>query len=218
MVAGKVINNVIIFGGIGAMAYLLLKKKPVVEQTPTTKKFIGGFEESDYNKSQAIKCANEIIDDKKDNIFWRDPEFVKRCVDLQEKSELTETLVDQSVLGITQQHDQYYTNTGDIRANTCLELDWFIKIVNNDVLRLAKSNVNTDYLRKVKQDAEAKFKKFNCRDKIEAVRTKNLIDLQSKGSINAEKNIVTKGFTEQKTYIIIGALVLLTGFYIVVKK
>jgi hypothetical protein len=63
-----------------------------------------------------------------------------------------------------------------------------------------------------------KFNKFNCRDKIEAVRTRMLVDLQSKGSIKAEESVVGKGFTEQKTYIVLGALVLLTGFYIVVKK
>jgi hypothetical protein len=41
---------------------------------------------------------------------------------------------------------------------------------------------------------------------------------ETKGSIKAEETIVNKGFTEQKTYIILGALVLLTGFYVVVKK
>jgi hypothetical protein len=34
----------------------------------------------------------------------------------------------------------------------------------------------------------------------------------------AEESVVGKGFAEQKTYIILGALVLLTGFYVVVKK
>ena len=66
--------------------------------------------------------------------------------------------------------------------------------------------------------AREKFERFNCRDKIEAVRTRSLIDLQTQGSIKAEESIVKKGFAEQKTYIILGALVLLTGFYMVVKK
>ena len=78
--------------------------------------------------------------------------------------------------------------------------------------------INNIQTRLNKTDAIAKFNKFNCRDRIEAERTRDLIDLQSKGSIKAEESIVTKGFTEQKTYIIIGALVLLTGFYVIVKK
>ena len=73
-------------------------------------------------------------------------------------------------------------------------------------------------IKQAKLDSEAKFKKFNCRDKIEAERTKSLIEVQTKGDIKAEEKIVTKAFTEQKTYIILGGLVLLTGFYIMVKK
>jgi hypothetical protein len=134
---------------------------------------------------------------------------------MQTFNELTEPLVDQSALDETLYisfhpweafKTHLYTTKGDIKANNCLELDLIIK----------GKGKSTDS--KYRTDAEAKFNKFNCRDKIEALRTKSLIDLQTKGSIKAEESILGKGFTEQKTYIILGALVLLTGFYIVVKK
>jgi hypothetical protein len=60
MSAGKVIENVIILGSIGAMGYLLFKKKPVIEQTPTTKTFIDGVEESEFKKKNAEYCWNII--------------------------------------------------------------------------------------------------------------------------------------------------------------
>ena len=62
MEAGKVINNVIIYGGIGAMAYLLLKKKPVVEQKPTQKIFLNGVEikNKDYDEELIKLCRKSI--------------------------------------------------------------------------------------------------------------------------------------------------------------
>jgi hypothetical protein len=152
---------------------------------------------------------------------------------MQPRNELTEPLVDQNALQIMADYNTwdattrtYYTPTGDIKANTCLELDLFIKERGQGLpllYSLAGSglpNYNSIIAgtEKAKADAEAKFNKFNCRDKIEVLRTNTLIDLQTKGSINAEESIVNKGFAEQKTYIILGALVLLTGFYVVVKK
>jgi hypothetical protein len=212
MEAGKVIGNVIIFGGIGAMAYLLLKKKPVVEQTSTTKTFIGGIEESKRNKLYAKLCADSIAEG---NSSGKD--YVKGCLSIQEKNELTEPLLDQSAL---------QPEKDDVQANTCFELDLSIKSLNKRLISLYELGGLglPDYLgtttgtERAKALAEAKFNKFSCRDKIEAVRTRTLVDLQSKGSIKAEETIVNKGFTEQKGYIILGALVLLTGFYAIVKK
>ena len=229
MEAGKVISNVIIFGGIGVMAYLLLKKKPVVEQKPTTTTIIDGVEEGKYKQDQAKFCSEAIF--RGGNIVTK-PDVVKQCVSLQSGAELKEPLVDQSVLNLSTNYAsiswdasamQYYTPTGDIKANNCIELDWVIKYVGQQIQGAYASNLpaymnRISFYEKVKQDAEAKFKKFNCRDKIEAQRTKDFVDIQSKGDIQAEQSILTKSFTEQKTYIILGGLVLLMGFYIVVKK
>jgi hypothetical protein len=228
MEAGKVIGNVIIFGGIGAIGYLLFKKKPVIQQVALTKTLINGVEKSEYEKNKAKLCADAI---GKGN--WSRKDFIKDCVSLQERSELTEPLLDQSALQIKADYNtwdattrDYYTPTGDIKANTCLELDFFIKTLEINLVNLyelAGAGLKTykpiiAVTEKAKADAIAKFNKFNCRDKIEALRTRTLVDLQSKGSIKAEESVLGKGFVEQKGYIILGALVLLTGFYAIVKK
>jgi len=215
MSAGKIVESVIIFGGIGAMAYLLLKKKSVVEQGETTKKFIDGVEESEYNKLKAKSCI-------KDALFTNDVDKLMKCRKLQEKNELTDSLLSESVVDDFNSNTKHYpsmVNPLPIKnLNTCNELDNFI------ILQSQKSKLYLNFPKFIeknqiaKAEAEAKFNKYNCRDKIEAVRTKTLVDLQTKGSIKAEETIVNKGFTEQKTYIILGALVLLTGFYVVVKK
>ena len=232
-VIGNVIGNVIIFGGIGAMGYLLLKKKPVVEQGATTKTLINGVEQSEYEKKNAEYCYSVISTNTPLSVRFS-PAYKAKCLSMQTFNELTEPLVDQSVLNVNYlQYNtwdattrDFYTTTGDIKANTCLELDLFIKergqtlpiLYNLAGMGLSNEKPIIAITEKAKADAEAKFNKFNCRDKIEALRTKSLIDLQTKGSINAEESILGKGFTEQKTYIILGTLVLLTGFYVVVKK
>jgi hypothetical protein len=222
MEVGKVIENVVIFGGIGAMAYLLLKKNPVIEQGATTKNFINGIEESEYKKLLAEGCAKNVA-------FSNNPAQIRECRRLQEKNELTDSLLDESVVNDYNSNTTPYTdmwNPPPIKSlNTCNELDNFIKSQSMKLQFFYSRPMDSrlpDWIgeqnEKAKAEAEAKFNKYNCRDKIEAVRTKTLVDLQTKGSIKAEETIVNKGFTEQKTYIILGALVLLTGFYVVVKK
>jgi hypothetical protein len=235
MEAGKVINNVIIYGGIGAMAYLLLKKKPVVEQKPTQKIFLNGVEikNKDYDEELIKLCRKSIgrVGDVQ-GAEWKTPSeaLLKKCYGIEELTEVTEPLVDRSVLdlssapnndkdlhlyGYSKFRKMYYTPSGDLRANNCVELDILMKeplsaYFPNDIIR-------NNYTQ-LRADVDSKFNKFNCRDKIEAVRTRSLVDLQSKGSIKAEEAVIGKGSKEQKTYIILGALVLLTGFYLVVKK
>jgi hypothetical protein len=70
----------------------------------------------------------------------------------------------------------------------------------------------------LRADVEAKFSKFNCRDKIEAVRTRSFADSLTETAIKSEESVLGKGFKEQKTYIALGSLVLLTGLYVVLKK
>jgi hypothetical protein len=235
MESGRLINNIIIFGGIGAMAYLLLKKKPVVEQQATKKIFLNGVEikNKDYDEELIKLCRKSIgrVGDVQ-GAEWKTPseELLKKCYGVEELTEVTEPLVDRSVLdlssapnndkdlhlyGYSKFRKMYYTPSGDLRANNCVELDILMKeplsaYFPNDIIR-------NNYTQ-LRADVEGKFNKFNCRDKIEAVRTRSLVDLQSKGSIKAEESVLGKGFKEQKTYIILGALVLLTGFYVVVKK
>ena len=235
MSAGKVIENVIIFGGIGAMAYLLLKKKPIVEQTtPIVKKYVtekgkGKVEETEWIKAQRKLCADFIIN--KSGLSSGGHSFAnyRSCNDIQEKNELNEHLIDLSALTNKIDYNKlkseqwnalyldYFTQDGELKANTCLELDWLIKNFGLSEVQLSAGS-GLGIKQQISKMAREKFERFNCRDKIEAVRTRSLIDLQTQGSIKAEESIVKKGFAEQKTYIILGALVLLTGFYMVVKK
>jgi hypothetical protein len=244
MESGKVIENIIIFGGIGAMAYLLLKKKPIVEPKETTKIFLNGVEvkNKDFDEELATLCSKSIGRVEQGGV-WKTPseELLKKCFSVEELTEITEPLVDRGVLdlssasnddsdlylyGFSKIRKRYYTPSGDLRANNCVELDFAIKKSNEDLGNFYQlvSRGSIEYnssINSTKQtiaDLETKFNKFNCRDKIEAVRTRSLIDIQSKSSIKAEESVLGKGFKEQKAYIILGSLVLLAGFYIVVKK
>jgi hypothetical protein len=278
MSAGKVIENVIIFGGIGAMAYLLLKKPmPVKANCEYDLKYMDSLlnkikliqarnkgasanaeikklsdeYNSVYQRYNGAECKKVIqtpaggsIDDRVlglDKICaeekptpYTDVNLYNQCLENSiKKSELNKPLVDPIVMNSGKEWKRYdatyqslYTPSGELKANTCLELDALIKnldtFIADSYKMLARGLSNykpiLETQQQAKTDAIAKFNTFICRDRIEAERTKDLIALQSKGSIKAEESIVTKGFAEQKTYIIIGALVLLTGFYVIVKK
>jgi hypothetical protein len=233
MSAGKVIENVIIYGGIGAMAYLLLKKKPVVEQKTTKKFFLNGVEvkNKDFDED-LIKLCSKSIGRVEQGGKFKTPseELLKKCYGVEELTEVTEPLVDRSVLdlssapnndkdlhlyGYSKFRKMYYTPSGDLRANNCVELDILMKeplsaYFPNDIIR-------NNYTQ-LRADVEAKFSKFNCRDKIEAVRTRSFADALTETAIKSEESVLGKGFKEQKTYIALGSLVLLTGLYVVLKK
>ena len=233
MSAGKVIENVIIFGGIGAMAYLLLKKKPVVEQKTTKKFFLNGVEvkNKDFDEDLIKLCSKSIGRVEQGGKFKTPSEaLLKKCYGVEELTEVTEPLVDRSVLdlssapnndkdlhlyGYSKFRKMYYTPSGDLRANNCVELDILMKeplsaYFPNDIIR-------NNYTQ-LRADVEAKFSKFNCRDKIEAVRTRSFADALTETAIKSEESVLGKGFKEQKTYIALGGLVLLTGLYVVLKK
>jgi hypothetical protein len=232
MSAGKVIENVIIFGGIGAMAYLLLKKNPAVDQKPTQKFFLNGVEikNKDFDEDLIKLCSKSIGRVEQDGKFKTPSEdLLKKCYGIEELNQVNEPLVDRSVLdlssapnddkdlylyGFSKHRKMYYTPSGDLRANTCQELDLMMKtretFFPNDIIR-------NNYTQ-LRADVESKFNKFNCRDKIEAVRTRSFADALTETAIKSEESVLGKGFKEQKTYIALGSLVLLTGLYLVLKK
>lgn len=233
MSAGKIIENVIIFGGIGTMAYLLFKKKPVIVQEPIPIKYNvvekgkTAVNEEDWIKGQRKLCV-DFITNKTGLATGHSFENYRSCNDIQEKNELSEHLVDINVLNNRIDYNKlkseqwsanylsYLTPQGELKANTCLELDWLIKDFGIEQVHLSVGAIGIR--QQIVKMAKEKYERFNCRDKVEAVRTRDLIALQTQGSIKAEESIVKKGFAEQKTYIILGGLVLLTGFYIIVKK
>jgi len=167
MSAGKVIENVIIYGGIGAMAYLLLKKKPVVEQKATKKYFLYGVEIKNRDHEPELRFQEET------------------CTELDKIIKKSNGKLEYL----------YILNARDGRFNTAINLE-----------------------KQLIADSEAKFKKINCRDKIEALRIRTFADALNEMAIKSEKSVLGKGFEEQKTYIFLGSLVLLLGLYVVLKK
>ena len=271
MSAGKVIENIIIFGGIGTIAYMLLKKQlPTKESCDYDQKYIEAQNtkilyakakkaspaqikqlQADYDivKTRYDRSNCGLVAPKKVNpagayiipeptspyctIDSKDmfnvPVRAKYddCMENYKKnSDVWKPLIDPSVFQPMLGGKVVYLNDPSIKESakwySCGNIDITIKQDKQLILDRYKysygRNVNTQDLDAEIARLEADFKKFNCRDKIEAERTKMVTDLQLKGSVNAEKSIVTKAFSEQKTYIILGALVLLTGFYVVVKK
>lgn len=233
MSVGKAIENIIIFSSIGAIAYLSLKKKPIIEQQATKKFFLNGVEikNKDFNED-LIKLCSKSIGRVEQGGEWKKPseELIKKCYGIEELTQVTDPLVDRSVLDLTSAPNNdkdlylygfskirkmYYTPSGDLRANNCMELDLLMK---NPISVFFPSDILKNFYTKLRADVDAKFKKFNCRDKIEAVRTKNFADAITETTIKSEESVLSKGFKEQKTYIALGSLVLLTGLYVVLKK
>jgi hypothetical protein len=67
-------------------------------------------------------------------------------------------------------------------------------------------------------ESEDKFSRMNCRKKIEFLRLNETANLDLEQAIKSEATVLGKNKREQDIYIAIGAIVLLTGFYIIIKK
>ena len=294
MSVGKVVENVIIFGGIGTMAYLLFKKPTAPKLSANTiannlssscandllslesqqqKLMYENSGKGQLSREEIQKLQNKYDDDKAkfdnsdcaktepntnpnyDEIMYDhnrksmgmlgafcrktasglmlqntsiNKEYaVQQCRNLSYrrygKNEMTEDLVsDATYLSqrlLTSGND-YYSPSGDILANSCIDIDNQLKDVqiNIQASYAMNNSVMASGFEKIKTDLQAKFNKFNCRDKIEAQRTKALINAETQGNIKAEESIGKSSIKDQNTYIILGGLVLLTGFYVVVKR
>ena len=225
MSLSSVFDDVIVFGGVGTIIYFLLKKPtPELVTAPPA-----GSVDTRPTSFQT-RCEEEKPTP------YTNLNFYNQCREiLKSTSEIWKPLIDPSSILLVSDPIKYntysatyrafYLPTGDLKSNTCGDLDLSAKAVTSllqSEYKLAgagssnKATIAT--LEQVKKDIDTKFEKFNCRDKIEAERTKTSIDLETKYAIKAEESIAKKGFAEQKTYIILGSLVLLTGLYVVVKK
>lgn len=107
----------------------------------------------------------------------------------------------------------------------CLILDKLIKeyiVRRSDMLKQKLAGgVNQNLLnetQKVFNDSEDKFRRMNCREKIEFLRLNETAVLDLETAMKAEASILAKNKREQNIYIGLGAVVLLTGFYIIIKK
>jgi hypothetical protein len=124
---------------------------------------------------------------------------------------------------------EFYWNGG-----SCVELDKLIKKVRDRIAseRIKPSLYNyglnkglspsveiyVDELIKHKSLLEGIFAGYNCADKIETLRQNETSVLITKTAIEQEKSVLGNSKKEQNIYIGVGALVLLVGLYIVIKK
>lgn len=107
----------------------------------------------------------------------------------------------------------------------CIALDKLIKEYRDRRSDLLKQKlaggVNQSLLdetQKLFNQSEDKFSKMNCRQKIEFLRYNETAVLDLEQAIKSEETVLGKNKREQNIYIGLGAIVLLTGFYILTKK
>lgn len=107
----------------------------------------------------------------------------------------------------------------------CLTLDKTLKeyiIRKTDMLKQdVAGGVNKKLLDEtIKQfnESEDKFAKMNCPQKIEYLRLNETAVLDLEQAIKSEASVLGKNKKEQNMYIGLGAIVILTGFYILIKK
>ncbi len=113
--------------------------------------------------------------------------------------------------------NEFGTGAGD-----CVSLDLLIKSLRDRIVsERLKSKPDQDYLKALeerKNAMESGFNVNNCAQKIEKVREIESALLLTKEAIKSEESVLPKNNNEQKIYIGAGALLLLVGLYIIVKK
>ena len=121
--------------------------------------------------------------------------------------------------------DVNYANVRD-----CIMLDELIKSLKDDILFREKKKLEMGnswttaseiYLQKLKDrvvNEEQNFISKGCKDRLESQKLKDDAIAVTEMARIAETNVLKKNITEQYVYIGIGALITLTGFYIVLKK
>jgi len=107
----------------------------------------------------------------------------------------------------------------------CLLLDQTLKeyIVRKTYLLKQKvsGGVNQSLLNetlKLFYETEEKFTKTKCAKKIEYLRLNETAVLDLEQAVKSEASVLEKNKKEQNVYIALGGIVLLVGFYILIKK
>lgn len=118
--------------------------------------------------------------------------------------------------GIEKVDSQYHWSGG-----SCVQLDKLIKDVR-DRLVLERGKLSDEYFIRAlvnqKSVLEMIFASNSCADKIETLRQNESAVLVTKQSIEQEKAVLKTSNTDQKIYIVGGAVILLVGLFILVKK
>jgi hypothetical protein len=107
----------------------------------------------------------------------------------------------------------------------CLLLDQTLKeyiVRKTDLLKQKVSGgVNQSLLKETEKlfyETEEKFAKMKCAKKIEYLRLNETAVLDLEQAIKSEASVLEKNKKEQNVYIALGGIVLLVGFYILIKK
>jgi hypothetical protein len=115
-----------------------------------------------------------------------------------------------------------YTST---EIKDCLTLDKLLKeliVRRSDLLKQKLAGGVRQSLLDETQNSlnasEDKFRTMKCREKIEFLRLNETAVLDLEQAIKSEASVLGKNKREQNIYIGLGALVVLTGFYILIKR
>ncbi len=115
-----------------------------------------------------------------------------------------------------------YTQT---EIKDCLVLDQTLKeytVRRSDLLKQKVSGgVNQSLLKETEKlfyETEEKFLNMKCAKKIEYLRLNETAVLDLEQAIKSEASVIEKNKKEQNVYIALGGIVLLVGFYILIKK
>lgn len=107
-------------------------------------------------------------------------------------------------------------------GGSCVQLDKLIlKIRDKIVSERIKPKSSDKYIQELvdqKGRLEGVFGTYSCADKIETLRQNESAVLITKTSIEQEKSVLKPANTDQRIYIGAGALILLVGLFILVKK
>jgi len=114
----------------------------------------------------------------------------------------------------------------------CEKLDVDLKRLEQAIINAYKMPLKFDergnadlYQRAYKEELEGKkkywqnlFTKNNCRDVFENIRLKSAALTETKFAIQSEKQVLGESNKNQNLYIGIGAIVMLVGLYVILKK
>lgn len=106
-------------------------------------------------------------------------------------------------------------------GGTCVQLDKLLRDIRDKIVAERLKFSNDYYIQALldhKAVLEMSFASNSCSDKIETQRQKETAVLITKTSIDQEKKVLGSSKKEENIYIGVGAVVLLVGLFIVLKK